>query len=385
MRSAPPLHLLISLGALLLSPVIVLANPPPAPPASPKPRAATPAPKAAATPAPKAAAAPASKVATPAGDDLPQGVTFVGPPAAATITIGGLVANPSRYVGLGPGSYEYTVHAPGWCPATGKVDVPAGKRVEIKVDAKKWLFPQVFFAVNKHKIQVTAAGKPIPRATWVTLEGRCGGVVPYKAWLYKQVQTGEIAIRPGVKVKIDIKLLDPESVRALVRLARSQRQGHRAAVNYALSVPTGAHQDLNLLNTAEGRWWWNLDFVRLGGGVGVGFGNGFAIEAFGSAILQMTDLGNSQPMHIQGLVTLVPFLGLEMGLGYQKLTDIAGTDRDNFRGAGDSILTNIGVLRALAGVTIPVTPLFAAEVRLSYNVNMARLLQIGVGLSFALP
>ncbi len=354
---APLLCLLLTLPAVGLA-----ADPPP----EPAPQAPTPA-------------------ALAASGDLSQGVTFLGPPAEATITIGGVVATPGRFVGLSPGAYDYTVHAPGWCPATGKVEVAAGKRAEVQVDGKKWLFPQVFFEVNKHKVQITVAGKPVPRASWTTLDGRCVGVVPYKAWLYKQVQTGEIAIRPGIKTKFKIKLLAPDSVRAMVQLARSQRSGHRAAVNYALSVPTGAHQDLNLLNTAEARWWWTLDFVRLGGGMGLGFGNGFAIEAFGSAILQMSDLGNSKPMHIQGLITLVPFLGLEMGLGYQNLTDIANTDRDNFRGSDDSILTNIGVLRLLAGVTLPISQSVAAELRLSYNVNMARLLQVGLGVSYRLP
>ncbi len=335
-------------------------------------------------PPPAPAAAPATAALAP-GSALPQGVTFIGPPAEATITIGGLVGSPGRFVGLDAGVYDYTVHAPGWCPATGRVEVSPGKRAEVQVDAKAWLFPQVFFAVNRHKIQITVAGKPVPRSTWSALEGRCGGVVPYKAWLYKQSKSGEIALRPGIKVKIHIKLLDPDAVRSLVELARSQRSGHRAAINYALSVPTGAHQDLNLLNTAEARWWWTLDFLRLGGGVGLGFAGGFGIEAFGSAILQMTDLGNSKPMHIQGLVTLLPFLGMEVGIGYQNLTNIANNDRSNFRGADDSILTNIGVLRLLGGVTVPINPSIAAELRLSYNVNMAKLLQIGLGVSFRLP
>ena len=295
------------------------------------------------------------------------------------------MAVPGQAVQLDPGSHDYTVNSPGWCPATGTLVVTAGKVSKVEIDPKSWLFPKVFFAVNRHKIQVIAAGEPVAKGAWVTLRGRCGGVLPYKAWLYKQTQIGEIALRPGVEVKIEVKLLDPDAVRSLVDLARGQRSGQRAALSYALSVPTGAHQDLNLLNTAEARWWWSFDFVRLGGGVGLGFGNGFAIEAFGSAILQMTDLGNSKPMHIQGLVTLVPFFGMEMGLGYQSLNDIAGTERSNFRGPDDSVLTNIGVLRFIGGVTVPISPMVSAELRLGYNVNMAKLLQFGLGVSARLP
>ena len=295
------------------------------------------------------------------------------------------MVGPNQPIALAAGAHAYTVHAPGWCPASGTVLVTAGSLSRVEIDAKDWLFPKVYFAVNRHKIQILLAGEAIERNSWQTLTGRCGGVVPYKAWLYKQTQSGELALRPGVEVKIDIKLLDADAVRDLVNLARSQREGHRAAISYALSIPTVSPHDLSMLSTAEGRWWWNFDFLRLGGGVGFGFGNGYAVEAFGSAVLQITDLGNSKPMHIQGLLTLVPFLGLEMGLGYQNLTNDGGKDRSSFRGPDDSVLTNIGVLRFLGGVTIPINPTIAAELRVAYNFNMAQLLQVGVGVSVALP
>lgn len=341
----------------------------------------------AAPPTPPTAPPTAPPTTPPSGPqaEVTTGAIFVGPPAEATISVGGVVVGPDRPVNLEVGPHSYTVNAPGWCPASGTVMVTAGAVNRVEIAAKDWLFPKVFFSVNRHKIQIVLAGEAIARNSWQTLSGRCGGVVPYKAWLHKQIQTGELALRPGVEVKIDIKLLDPDAVRDLVALGRSQRTGHRAALSYALSIPTVSPHDLSLLSMAEGRWWWNLNFLRLGGGAAFGFGNGYAMEAFGSAVLQITDLGNSKPMHIRGLVTLVPFLGMEMGLGYQNLTNDGGSDRSSFRKPGDSVLTNIGVLRFLGGVTIPINPSVAAELRVAYNVNMAQLLQVGLGVSVALP
>jgi hypothetical protein len=315
-----------------------------------------------------------------------QDVTFVGPPRSATIAVAGRTIGIDNPVPLAVGGYDYSLQVAGWCPAYGHFELAAGQHLRIKVEPKRWLFPRVLFQTNHHKIRIEIDGRTVRPGLWHTLKGRCSGKMSYKAWLQKQVQRGQIELGPGLRFKVPVKLLDFDTVRGLMADSRSQRSGERIGLDYTLAIPTGAYQDIRLYHALTTRYLLSRNFLRVGGGVLLGFGTGIAVEAFGSLAVQITDLGSQRPLHLRGLMALVPFAGLEMGLGYHSLSDIAKNERNNFRvGQDNSVWTNIGVLRLFLGLTGVIDENLSAEIRLAYNTNMAEVLQISAGVTMRLP
>jgi hypothetical protein len=274
------------------------------------------------------------------------------------------------------GSMHYVIEAPGYCPQEGTIDLARG---ESRVVAPNWTgqeLPRLKFEPNDPTALVRIDGQPWPLGR-VFISARCTGSAAYEGTLPgAEPIAGDVPLKPGAQETVSIDFIRAKDRQYLDRLAESFRKGGSLRVEYSLGVPLSGNVDSTAMHSFRADYTRGYRALRYGVGATYGFATGdvHLVEGYGIIAAQLTDVGGL-PIHLGHALALVPYLSLDVGLGYHGLLSKSSGSRGDFGNFAESHL----LLRGSIGSFLALNDQFAMCLEGSYGFTMDRPLSMMLG------
>jgi hypothetical protein len=308
----------------------------------------------------------------------PQSLRFDISTPGARVSIGDRQQPLQRKITWPAGQVRYIVTAPGYCALEATAELKPLEDKVVTVELSKRTLPRVSFESNDPRASLRINGHgwnhgaPYQAST-------CEGVLAYEATLHgAESLKGTVPLHPGQDEKVSLDFVRPQDREHLARTARAFVDAMALRAAYSIGVPLHSEVKATAVHTMRVDVTWAYHALRYGGGVAYGFAKGDvqAFEAFGVLALQLTDVGGGQPIHLGRSVALIPYLSVDLGLGYHGLTrDVPMAERGDFGGFRDSHL----IARGSLGTFLTLNPYFALSFEGSYDLTMEQPLAFMAG------
>ncbi len=288
---------------------------------------------------------------------------------------------------LTAGVIRYEIQAPGYCPIRGRVDLRPGRlgaknnrRVAKELD--DYTFPVIVFQSDAPNAALEVDGEARKLNQSLTID-RCYGPLPYKVTIpvIGRIETvaETIELEPGLKTTESIVVPDRQY---LAKLAESWKTRPLLQFRYGGGVPLSGDIGADWVQTVQLEYMWAYHPIRYGVGVGYGYGGSSShlFDAYFKAVAQLASLGDT-PLHLGSRTALIPFVGLELGIGYHGLRPRSTNKRGDFGSIGESLF----IVRSVFGTSLTLSEDFSlvAEGHWEFFTHEQRLgVSVGLGLMF---
>ncbi|MCW7753713.1 hypothetical protein OOT00_06915 [Desulfobotulus sp. H1] len=316
-----------------------------------------------------------------------QSLTITSTIPDAVLILNGSPADIGEKIFLPEGVHKYLVTASGHCEVSGTADLQQYKDQTLRIHPKP--YPTVTVTSNQPGASLQISGAPWPLGKEKVME-RCEGSVPYVVSYGGETKTGSFRLSPGVKASDKAYLFTDKEVQRLKEMSSVFTTGTSLELGYIFSVPGSDFSDLHNVHKISLAYYKNHAFFRFGLGAAYGRGDtideSFTVDAWLSMILQLSELGGRErPLHFFGFFPIIPFAGLDVGLGYHDIyntrtrqstdsfpTSVASEKNDFFR--------DHGLLRTTAGLQVPVNKHLGIRCFYAKNFSMEKASEFAMSL-----
>lgn len=301
---------------------------------------------------------------------------------------GDRVAGPGGEIPLDAGVHTYRVTGAGHCAAQGRFTLDPGEVESLSVDMADHTYPRVLFRANQpeRQINLTVAGESFELGREKVIRS-CEEAVSYRFEYAGQVESGSVDLSPGQTEEVVASFLSPRQQEHLDRVARGREAGSTLQGSALLYMPgEGDWGDGgDSFYGGEALWLQNWQYLRYGPGVRAAQGtDSQSLEGFFHLRLQLTRFGSPSLPPNLGDVAIMPYIGLDGGVGYREVNGI-----DDFADADASTALknarNHGVLRVRAGLELSFHSGFGIALHGGRDMTMDEGWTAGLGLSINLP
>ncbi|QQD20265.1 hypothetical protein GJQ54_00130 [Oceanospirillaceae bacterium ASx5O] len=330
----------------------------------------------------------------------PQGITVRVTGADARLTIAGKPMKSGEPLYLPVGQYQYQVSAPGFCAVTGKVSLDAKEDESIRVDMSRNRLPTLQLTTNKPgQVRLMADGQQLQDGKRLTLQ-RCDGEVAVALTYHDGSETisrdSRYSLKPGREITDHFRFYSRRELNQLEQLSNQFSRGERLEIKYGYTWLPSEYEDFAgaefdgmhqlKINYLQMNTW-----LRHGPGIMVGrSGDKISGDLLYNLGLQFTNMGEGRPLHVLGKVAFVPFVNLQLGVGYHQFgqsdTDISlDTFREQASDEEDDLVRDYLVARVGAGLDISLTRWIGVQLYADKSFTQENSVVVGAGLTLKLP
>lgn len=326
----------------------------------------------------------------------PQGITVRVTGADARLTIAGKLMQSGEPLYLPVGQYQYQVSAPGFCDVQGNVSLTHTKDEHIRVDMSRNRLPTLQLTTNKPgQVDIMADGQRLPDGKPLTLS-RCDGEVAVALRYEGNSRDARYSLKPGRAIRDHFRFYSRSELAQLEQLSNQFGSGERLEIKYGYTwLPSeyekfagaefdGMHQlKINYLHMNQ--------WLRHGPGVMLGrSGDKISGDLVYNLGLQFTNMGEGQPLHVLGKVAFVPFVNLQLGVGYHQFgradSDASlDTFREQASDKEDDFVRDYLVARVGAGLDVSLTRWIGVQLYADKSFTQENSVVVGAGLTLKLP
>lgn len=270
---------------------------------------------------------------------------------------------------LPTGKHRYSVKAPGHCEVAESVTLEPGQAKTLHVTLEP--FPRITFSCNQPGARLTVSGSRW-RLGREKIIDQCEGDFNYIVAYRTKSATGSIQLRPGLQTTERVSLYTDDDIKRLRSMAEVFTLDSSVEVGYTLSI-AGSGEDMNNIHKVVVAYFQNYPFIRYGGVAAYGRSTSSTpsetIGAWASLYFQLSEIGSrSRPLHIRGILPIIPFAGIDAGLEYIDSNDFENDEKN---------ITDHGIFRIIGGAQVPVNRHF--EIRCFYSKNFFMEKASGIG------
>lgn len=308
------------------------------------------------------------------------------------------IDNKSKKMGeevfLKPGNHTYTIISNEYCPINRNVKLVAAKDQQIIIDLTKNAFPRLNINSNKSSAKLKINGTSWALGSDKVFNVCDGQKVAYTVEYYdgkeKLRETGVFSLKPGNSEVKSFDFLSAQEQRELAKLSAAYESGKRLELKYSFPVYPSRYDNLESMNNFELSYVTSKNWLRQGYSILYGKGsNSTVLEGLYNIGFQFTRYGNkSRAIQLEGITTVVPYVGVQVGLGDHDIYDeVAGTSTNNYPdtvGGSSSFYNDHVVLRAIGAVDFTVSNTIGVQLFFAANFTMEESYLFGLGLSLKL-
>jgi len=289
---------------------------------------------------------------------------------------------------LDAGVHTYRVTGSEHCPAQGRFTLEPGEVHSVSVDMADHAYPRVVFRANQpeHRIDLTVAGDSFELGQEKVIRS-CEEAVSYRFEYAGQVESGSVDLMPGETEEVVANFLSPQQQDHLDRVAQGRESGSTLQGSVLLYSPgEGDWGDGgDSFYGGEALWLQNWQYLRYGAGVRAAQGtDSQSLEGVFHLRLQLTRFGSPSLPPNLGDVAIMPWIGMDGGVGYRE---VGGIDDFADEDASTALRNarNHGVLRVRAGLEMSFHSGFGIALHGGRDLTMDEGWTAGLGLSINLP
>ncbi len=301
----------------------------------------------------------------------------------------------SRENFLKAGKHTYTISGE-HCKISDEFKLEKNEDKTISVNLDDYAFPSLLISSNKDEVKLKIDGEAQTLGQKKIFK-HCDGDVHYElSYAYGKPEkvSDDITLEPGLEENLEYSFLSNDEIKELNALVATFKKGKRLELSYEYSLT-----DPNIVNgdTISGLHQFGAsyleykDWLRYGYRVRGGFGqeSSFSVQATYMAALQITTFGaDKKAFRLSNIAVIVPYFGLELGLGYASLYDSSTssyvtsfkstpTDETNF-------VDDYLVFKPLVGADFIVSENMSIGLELSKTFTMQKSYNLGLHLSLGL-
>lgn len=302
-----------------------------------------------------------------------------------------------RYLPVG--EYQYRVITPGFCEVSGEVTLDSRSDEKVQIDLDDYRLPVMQLGTNKPKqVQLMVDGKRRKAGESFTIQ-RCDGDISVVATFRDgrtQSEDRSYSLKPGADIEDYFRFYSTQDLRDLQQLADQFSSGSRLEIKYGYSyvpdeVETLAGREFDGLHQARINYLFMNKWLRHGPGIMVAQAKGkYSGDILYNLGLQLTNVGKGQPLHIYGKVAFVPFINMQLGVGYHEY---ASEDSERFihnfpEKAGDEdedFARDFLVARLGGGLDISLSKWVGIQLFADKSFTQEKTAQAGIGLTLKMP
>ncbi len=319
----------------------------------------------------------------------------------AELRVDGKVVQPDTELFLKPGKHHYEVSSKQSCPAEGEFELLKDTDRILTVDLSTQRYPTILISSNKMAaVTLEIDGKRMAAGTRHTIP-RCSGDIRYTLSYRDAGNTqteGEVVhLKPGLEVEESYTFYSEKEMAEMRKLAGSFADGERIEILYGYSyLPDDI---LGYDESYEGIQMVQLNYMHtrkwLRHGYGIAYGTSgeadASYELVYSLAIQLSSIGaNNRPLHLGTWVSIVPFIGLQAGLGsHQYYIDASQSTLKTFRKEAteeeDDFVRDHVIARVYGGVDLAFNAYMSLQLYAKKNFTMEENTIFGAGLSLKLP
>lgn len=308
--------------------------------------------------------------------------------------------NPGSDLLLQAGKHTYAIYSATTCPLQKEFELREGEALVITETMADYALPEILIDTNKRgKTTLLLSGSEVPVGRVHAIK-RCKGELAYHVICRDEGETQEeqgiITLEPGLKANRYFTFYAPSERSGIAKRAEDFKAGNRLELFYGYTrLPAefegdGAYEGIrflraNYLTTAQG--------LRCGPGIAYGVSGSHAAsaEALYTMALQFTGFGaGDKALHIGTLAAIIPFIGIEVGLGYHEYYDSKNkTTISRFKKKADeadeAFVRDHVIARALMGVDLAFSDILSLQLYVKKGWTMEEDTLMGAGISLRLP
>lgn len=231
---------------------------------------------------------------------------------------------------LKEGKHLYLISSENHCPISGEFELNSDEVLEIdNIDLQDYLYPKITFTSNKEtnsiSLDVGGEHKPVNRDFIVP---KCEGVINYRAEYsdgkHMEENIGEISLKPSLVKSIHLEFLSISDMKKLENEAESYKNGNRLEFLYSYGYVTKDQDYKKDTHNFEINFLTHKRFFRYGYGAMFGANKTTSpdtkvAEIYYILAVQFSSFGeNNLPLRIGKTFSFIPYLGVEMGVGYHE-------------------------------------------------------------------
>ncbi|MGE4518802.1 MAG: hypothetical protein AB7E04_04770 [Desulfobacteraceae bacterium] len=303
------------------------------------------------------------------------------------LKINGKIVKTGDKIFLPAGEHRYILSVQGYCDKRGSFMLGNSEEKVIKVEPEP--YPEITIASNKPGALLKIGG-----SSWTLGKPRiiekCEGELPYSVEFAGEKKTGTIKLEPGLKKTEKTYLFSDQEFTRLKEMSSVFTRKNSIEIGYAFSVPGSDYEDLENIHKLNLRFYKNFRFLRAGAGAAYGgTEESSSGEIYLSLLFQLSEIGSRErPLHFFGLFPVIPFAGIDAGLGYHDLYDEKlGEKVDKFptedEPEEDDFKRDNLLLRARGGFNIPVNKNIGLVFDYGKNFYMEKASEFGASLVFS--
>ena len=301
----------------------------------------------------------------------------------------------SRENFLKVGKHTYTITGE-HCKISDEFELKKNEDKTISVNLDDYAFPTLLISANKDDVSLKIDGKAHTLGQKKVFK-HCDGDIHYELSYPNgkpQKISDDITLEPGLDENLEYSFLSNKEIKELNALVESFKDGKRLELvyEYSLSDPSivdgeyisGLHQfGVSYLSYK--------DWLRHGYRVKGGFGDesSFSIQATYMAALQITTFGaDKKAFRISNIAVVVPYFGLELGLGYASLYNSSTkeyvTSFKSTPAEETNFVDDYFIFKPLVGADFIVSENMAIGLEFSKTLTMQKSYNLGLHLSLGL-
>ncbi|KZZ44238.1 MAG: hypothetical protein MK185_06875 [Saccharospirillaceae bacterium] len=302
-----------------------------------------------------------------------------------------------RYLPIG--DYQYRVTTPGFCEVSGEVTLDSRSDEKVQIDLDDYRLPMMQLGTNKPKqVQLMVDGKRRQAGESFTIE-RCDGEISVVATFRDgrtQSEDRSYRLEPGADIEDYFRFYSARDLRDLQQLADQFSSGSRLEIKYGYSyvpdeVETVATDEFDGLHQTRINYLFMNKWLRHGPGIMVAQAKGkYSGDILYNLGLQLTNVGKGQPLHIYGTVAFVPFINMQLGVGYHEY---ASEDGERFihnfpekaEDEDEDFARDFLVARLGGGLDISLSKWVGIQLFADQSFTQEKTAQAGIGLTLKMP
>ena len=289
----------------------------------------------------------------------------------------------------------------GTCTLKGSFTLePETDRV-ITINLKEHRFPTLLINSNKaSQVTLTIDGKPAALGTVHTIP-RCSGeltyTLTYRDGSRTETEGDTITLEPALEESESYTFYSEKEMSKMKALAGSFSSGDRIEILYGYSyLPDdilGYDDSYTGIQMLQLNYMFNNKWLRHGPGVVYGSSSEAdpSYELLYSLAMQLSSFGsNNRPLHIGTWVSIIPFIGIQAGLGtHEYYVESTGESLSNFRKDAteeeDDFVRDHVIARVYGGLDLAFNDFMSIQLYAKKSFTMEENTIVGAGLSLKLP
>ncbi len=314
-------------------------------------------------------------------------------------------------ISISSGSHQYKISGTNICDINGNFDIYKNENIIINnISVAEYIRPKVSFTTNQNVsyVKLNVDGDEVAVNREVILK-KCSGNIPYSAsyndGTYTDLARGSVEnIEPNINKTIHLPFLSIGDIKAMKNEIDTYMNGQRIEFLYSYSMKTisaNDQKDYDLkkhTNNFEINLLTHKRFFRYGYGFMIGADNfseptNKLIESYMYGAIQFSSFGQYDlPLRI-GSVSLIPYLGMKIGVGFHEYITADGEKAWNHPAEGDDdykyvpdkyefdFERDLWLMKPIVGIDFIISKGFAFKIYGEQSLKIDKRLHIGTGLS----